>query len=152
MGLKVEAQKDANNDYVKHVRRMCRIVIDRASALFKRYDALYKFSLDYHIEKRTVEKIHQVTKSVIRNRQKDLCSNNSKLNNDTIPLSENQLEKNHINFIDILLKCTDDNGKTMGLNEIREEVDTIMFEVRLNCNQSYRIQDNCLHSIMKIYH
>lgn len=132
MGLKVKAQNEANSDYVKHVRRLCRIVIDRSSAVLKRYDFLYKFSIDYHIEKRKIDKIHQITRSVISNGQKQIWSDLSVLNNiNNKSLTENQVEKKkQINFIDILLKFTDENGKSMELDEIREEVDTIMFEVR----------------------
>lgn len=130
MGLTVNAQNKDNNSYVKDVRRMCRIVIDRSSSVFKRYDLLYYFSLDHLIEKNTIKNLHKVTNSIISKRKRELSSDETTMKNHDITNLRNDLRsKQHINFIDILLKYTSDNGESLENEEIREEVDTIMFEV-----------------------
>lgn len=130
MGIKVGAQNIENNEYVNNVRKMCRIGINRSSSALKRYDFFYQFSVDYYMERDVVKQLHDVTYSVINKRMQKLseCS--------VMSAKNNQEEKEKINFIDILLKFTDENGKTMSVNAIREEVDTIMFEVSILFRES----------------
>lgn len=132
MGLQVEAQNEENNSYLKDVKRMRRIVIDRSSSVFKRYDLLYYFSLDSLIEKSTVKKLHNLTKSIINRRKRDLLSNERKIKNNDVSNSRNDSQSTKpTNFIDILLKYTKQNEGSLETDEIREEVDTFMFEVNI---------------------
>ncbi|KAJ8981729.1 hypothetical protein NQ317_003794 [Molorchus minor] len=106
MGVSVNAQLNADSDYVKYVREMSKIPLGRSISLFKKNDLLYKFSRDHYKEKKAVKGLHDVTYSVIDARRSELKENKS------------HDERADDSAID---------GVLLSRDEIREEVDTFMF-------------------------
>ncbi|CAH1183092.1 unnamed protein product [Phaedon cochleariae] len=121
MRVPIGAQKNHRSDYVFAVKDMCRIVIERVFSPIKMFDTLYPLTKDFYKEKRNLEVIHSRTLSVIRQRKKEL------------EMESLQERGNYggkpkkLAFLDLLLQSTMD-GRPLTEEEIREEVDTFMFE------------------------
>lgn len=126
MGVKVDAQKNGNAQYVLSVKEMGRIVVDRMLSPIKYHDILYFFTKDYWKERRALKFLHSTTDAVIEERKNILKERigirDRKHNSDDIGL------KKRMTFLDILLQSTID-GYPLNIKDIREEVDTFMFEV-----------------------
>ncbi|XP_023309756.1 probable cytochrome P450 4d14 [Anoplophora glabripennis] len=121
MGVSINAQKDKQLRYAKNVREMCRISMDRIFSIAKKSDTLYAFCPDFYKEKKAVQELHAMTYSVIDARRKELELNGTK------HFDESVGEKERMTFLDILLRSTID-GEPLSREDIREEVDTFMFE------------------------
>lgn len=124
MGTSVHAQSNSESEYVKSVHEMCRIIVERGHSPIQIFETFYKFSSNYADEQRCLKVLHGYTKSVIESRKKEFSSTTEKeaVNND------NWDEKKRMAFLDLLLQVQKDQG--LSDDEIRQEVDTFMFEVR----------------------
>lgn len=126
MGVSVNAQSNSDSDYVQSVKNMCRILIDRAFSPLKQFHFLYQFSKDYKLEMKSLKILHGYTNSVINKRVDELKQKQQTSNQDV----DNDVGvKRKKAFLDLLLQSTID-GKPLSKDDIREEVDTFMFEVR----------------------
>ncbi|CAH1964883.1 unnamed protein product [Acanthoscelides obtectus] len=122
MAVELRAQDFEDSDYVQHVKTMCRIIQDRPLSIFKSNDLFYPLFPDYYIERRAVKYLHNVTYNVIDSRMA--------AQKDTHGFREEYDElgkKKRMPFLDILLQSEID-GKSLSRDDIREEVDTFMFE------------------------
>lgn len=126
MGVSVEAQKYEHSDYIKNVKLMCRIGLVRTTSIIKGNDIFYRFCPEFFWEKKAVKELHDVTYSVIDKRMN--CTN-AKIS-DVIKVWDHSdiAKKKRLAFLDILLESTVD-GQPLSREDIREEVDTFMFEV-----------------------
>ncbi|KAF2888571.1 hypothetical protein ILUMI_17602, partial [Ignelater luminosus] len=126
MGTQVNAQDDSESKYVFSVKEMSRIVIEKTFSALKRFDSFYYFSKDYHKETKALNILHGYTNSVIRSRKEELIKNDG--HNDNVALGKDDIgRKKRKTFLDLLLEYRKD-GQSMTDEEIREEVDTFMFE------------------------
>ncbi|KAJ8943363.1 hypothetical protein NQ318_002596 [Aromia moschata] len=122
MGVPINAQKHEDSDYVRNVKQMGRIVMDRAFSATKSNNFLYMLSRDYYLERKLVRELHDVTTAVINTRRKELATKRADGE------QHNDLgRKKNLAFLDILLQSTID-GEPLSSEDIREEVDTFMFE------------------------
>lgn len=123
MGKNVNAQYHENSDYVRAVSDTCKIVHRRQKFPFLWPDTIFD-ALSYgKIFRKSVKILHDFTLNVIKERRKDLID---RFGSNLKDLDYEQISSNgkkRLAFLDLLL-CTD------GLQEedIREEVDTFMFE------------------------
>lgn len=115
MGVNIHSQKNKNLEYVDAVKGMCLTSIIRTFSIWKKNDFLFKFTQDYKRQCKYLKILHGFTNSVIEERTRKL---------------NNELPDKKTTFLDLLLKSTI-NGKPLTQEEIREEVDTFMFAVRL---------------------
>lgn len=115
MGTKVNAQLDANSRYVRAVREMCRIIVDRYFNVIK--ILMFVCSKDYFKEKKALKVLHEYTDSIIKLRWQAM-----------IHSKDVSGKKKRLAFLDLLLEAEID-GRPLTDTEIREEVDTFMFEV-----------------------
>lgn len=131
MGISIEAQKYEFSDYVKNVKFMCRLGLVRTTSVIKSNDFLYRFCPEYYMEKKVVKELHDVTYSVI---DKKMNSQSKSKIQDAINVSDDPSEgkKRKMTFLDILLKSNVE-GNPLTREDIREEVDTFMFEVCVLC-------------------
>ncbi|KAF2895540.1 hypothetical protein ILUMI_10634 [Ignelater luminosus] len=101
---------------------MCRITMERSFSPIKMWDTLFTLSTDYHVERKSLKILHDYTNSVIRSRKGQLSNNGTgTTNNDDTGI------KRRLAFLDLLLQCRVD-GEPLPDENIREEVDTFMFE------------------------
>ncbi|XP_071052485.1 cytochrome P450 4d2-like isoform X2 [Onthophagus taurus] len=120
MGTCINAQLESNSKYVKSVKEMARIVIERGFSPIQMFETLYKFTYNYYLELRSLKVLHNFSMGVIQNRKSLL--ENEKVQDDIDDFGI----KKRLTFLDILLKSKVD-GKPIPDVCIREEVDTFMF-------------------------
>ncbi|KFB40666.1 AGAP001861-PA-like protein [Anopheles sinensis] len=127
MGTSVDAQHNPNNKYVQNVKRMAVLVLLRTISLLAPYPNLYDILHPNAWEQRKVIKqLHAFTDDVIRRRRQQLAQ--EKAENVAFDLNEENLySKRKLTFLDLLLNVTVE-GKPLSNLDIREEVDTFMFE------------------------
>nr|WKR34930.1 cytochrome P450 CYP4NQ25 [Monolepta hieroglyphica] len=119
MGISINAQTDGDSEYVRNVKAICALLTDRN---FSPLDArLYPFTINYYKEKKILNVLHSHTDAVIHKRIKEI-----KTAGGAVDVDESGVKKKWA-FLDLLLKSTID-GKPLTRSDIREEVDTFMFE------------------------
>ncbi|KAF2885870.1 hypothetical protein ILUMI_20303, partial [Ignelater luminosus] len=126
MGTEVNAQNNSESRYVLSVKEMSRILIDRTFSVLKMFDFFYHFCNDYQKERKALKILHGYTESVIHSRKEELIKANGhsedvKNDRDDIGIKKRKT------FLDLLLQYKKD-GQPITDTNIREEVDTFMFE------------------------
>lgn len=128
MGTSINAQDGKSLDYIQAVKDMCRLVVVRAFSATLMFDLIYHMSSEYKKEVNALKILHNRSNSVIAKRRVDLE------NADAKGQDEDDIgARKKIPFLDSLL-TSNEKGRKLTDEEIREEVDTIMFEVSvLSC-------------------
>ena len=119
MSTKINAQIASSSEYVAAVKGMCQVITSRAIHPWTIFDTTYMFTSAYRKEKRYLKTLHDYTESMIKIRRAELIKEND---------AETMI-KRRPSFLDLLLQSTVD-GRPLTNEEIRQEVDTFMFEVR----------------------
>ncbi|RZB41289.1 cytochrome P450 4c3-like [Asbolus verrucosus] len=122
MGTKINAQDNVNSVYVRSVKEMCKIIIERAFYPLQLFDVTYPLTKNYYIQKNALNILHKHTNNVITQRRKVLENKTEEVDDH----SSFGTKKKKV-FLDLLLEATVD-GRPLTQEEIREEVDTFMFE------------------------
>lgn len=96
----------------------------RLFSLTLRRDTLFQYSKVAESQRQALKVLHDFTDKVITDRRNELLSNTQK----EVDTTNEFGIKRKMAFLDILLQSTI-NGKPLSDLDIREEVDTFMFEV-----------------------
>lgn len=126
MGTTVNAQENSECEYVKAVHNMCRIVVERGFSAMQRINFLYKFTDNYKCEKYSLKILHDYTNSIIQSKKKELALKKFEINDN---IDDTGIKKK-VAFLDLLLQHQLEYDSLTD-KEIREEVDTFVFEVIL---------------------
>ncbi|XP_054919112.1 cytochrome P450 4V2-like [Dermacentor andersoni] len=121
MGVKVNAQTNPTSTYVSNIYRVGSNFINRAVRPWLWLDSLYRLTRNGRLYHHDISAIHTFTKKVIRER-KDVKLAEKRLITD----SSDELKKRPM-FLDVLLDHHI-NENSISEEDIREEVDTFMFE------------------------
>ncbi|XP_050501561.1 cytochrome P450 4C1-like isoform X2 [Diabrotica virgifera virgifera] len=121
MGIKLNAQTDSTSPYVRSTRSMCSIIVERILSPLD--PSLYPLTLNYYREKIALKVLHAYTDSVIDKK----ISEKKKKTEILVDKNTNIGIKKKQAFLDLLLDYTMD-GEPLLRTDIREEVDTFMFE------------------------
>ncbi|RZC33754.1 cytochrome P450 4C1, partial [Asbolus verrucosus] len=124
MGTTINAQSNTESEYVKSVKEMGRIIMERTFTPHKSNEFSFRFTKDYQRQKKALNVLHQYTNNVINKRREELLKEFSSKRNDN---SADIGIKKKMAFLDLLLQATVDD-RPLTNDEIREEVDTFMFE------------------------
>nr|XP_036670805.1 probable cytochrome P450 4d20 [Drosophila suzukii] len=130
MGVQVNAQNDPDFPYIKALKSVVYIQPDRMFKFSQRYDWLFPLAAPF-LHRRLLSDIrvmHDFTDKVIRERRETV--ERAKADGTYRPLSLGDEEigrKSQMALLDILLQSTI-NDKPLTDADIREEVDTFMFE------------------------
>ena len=114
MGTKIDVQSGHNLHYVKSVKEICKIAIERAFNLFRASSLTFRLCKDYYKQKEALKVLHGFTSEVLNSKKGQVFEKTTK----------------KMAFLDLLLKFSRDED-VLSNDEIREEVDTFMFEVKL---------------------
>ncbi|XP_052863438.1 uncharacterized protein LOC128270072 [Anopheles cruzii] len=124
MGTKLNAQLNAESEYVKAVKDITLLIQYRLFNFLIRYDFFYRFSSNRRKQQAALKVLHGYTDSVIKGRREELHRLHKEVTGGVI---ENELGiKNKVAFLDMLLQSTID-GQPLSDLEIRDEVATFMF-------------------------
>ncbi|CRK95471.1 CLUMA_CG008940, isoform A [Clunio marinus] len=124
MGISFNSQSDNNSSYIKNVNELADIIHRRSYDFISRYDILFKFTPTYRRQQELIKLLHDFTDKVIVARREKLKNK---------PVSQQTDDTNDIGtkkkmaLLDLLLQATVD-GKPLTNEDIREEIDTFMFE------------------------
>ena len=103
---------------------MAEVFRTRFCNIFLQNKWIFRFSKTYLKQQKSLKILHGFTNSIIINRRKKLEHHISNQNEDQ---AEKNGTKRRLALLDVLLEATVD-GKQLTNSEIREEVDTFMFE------------------------
>ncbi|XP_058126055.1 cytochrome P450 4d1-like [Anopheles ziemanni] len=127
MGVHINAQDDPNHEYAQGVKKVSEFMFRRVFSLLRQFPSLF-FLYPYAREQgRVIKKLHDFTNSVIEKRRLQLQAEQA-IGKVEFDRDETDLySKRRDTFLDQLLKVKVD-GKPLSTADIREEVDTFMFE------------------------
>lgn len=112
--------------------RLADIIHRRSYDFILRYDIFFKFTQTYRRQQTLIKALHDFTDKVIVARREKLLDGSVTVENE----DESFGGKKKMALLDILLKSTID-GKFLTNEDIREEIDTFMFEVMLKTAQIF---------------
>ncbi|XP_065081386.1 cytochrome P450 4d1-like [Ochlerotatus camptorhynchus] len=127
MGVQINAQDDPENEYATAVKQMSTFILRRIFSILRSFPSLFFLYPFAKEQKKVILKLHNFTNTVIDARRKMLENEkaNQKVSFDL--QEEDMYSKRKMTFLDLLLNVTVD-GKPLSREDIREEVDTFMFE------------------------
>uniref|UniRef100_A0A182N0D8 Uncharacterized protein n=1 Tax=Anopheles dirus TaxID=7168 RepID=A0A182N0D8_9DIPT len=127
MGVAIDAQRNPNNQYVRDVKRMSELILLRIFHVLASFPRLYSYIMPNAWEqRRLIARLHAFTDSVIQRRRQQLLAEKGRPSQ---AVADDPYEggKRRQTFLDLLLDVTVD-GRALSDLDIREEVDTFMFE------------------------
>ncbi|CAI9622908.1 unnamed protein product [Staurois parvus] len=125
MGTKIQAQNNSDSDYIKAIYEMSDMIQCRQKMPWLWPDFVYSRLKAGKNHDKNLKILHGFTDKVetILERAEELKNDEATTNG-----SADKKSKKRSAFLDMLLKVTDDAGNTLSYKDIREEVDTFMFE------------------------
>ncbi|XP_037938141.1 probable cytochrome P450 4s3 isoform X2 [Teleopsis dalmanni] len=126
MGIKKNAQLQANSEYVQAVQDICRILHKQSFSFWQRFNILFKFSGAGKARDAALKVLHDETNRVIKLRREMLKNSQISTFSD-VDKTDDIGSKRRLAFLDMLLISQIEGGDLTD-REIREEVDTFMFE------------------------
>ncbi|KAK7076602.1 Cytochrome P450 4V2 [Halocaridina rubra] len=128
LGSSINAQDDSESDYVRAVYSMSSIVQQRQVRPWLQLDILFKLFGDAKKHNACLKILHETAYKAIRERRTDFKnSKSSTLDNDQNNEEEITGKKKRLAFLDLLLEYAE-TVEELTDEDIREEVDTFMFE------------------------
>lgn len=126
MGIKKNAQMQSESEYVKAVQTICRVMHKQSFSFWQRFELLYRFTDSYKERSEALKVLHGETNRVIKLRRQMLQDTNIH-NMADAEKSDDVGGKRRLAFLDMLL-ISQLEGGSLTDREIREEVDTFLFE------------------------
>ncbi|XP_034244962.1 cytochrome P450 4c3 [Thrips palmi] len=124
MGRKVHAQVDSESPYVRAVYDMAEIVLTRQSTVWYQPDWLFRLTPMYRRQQACLRDLHGFSNKMILERKEEFRRSRDQRGQD---LDDDLGSKKRLAFLDLLIEASQD-GAVLSDEDIREEVDTFMFE------------------------
>ncbi|KAL5234004.1 hypothetical protein ACI65C_001414 [Semiaphis heraclei] len=125
MGTEMNAQKGKSVEYAHSIKSACRSVIDRVFKFWLWNDLIYRISESGRSFFKSIGVLHDFTDNVIKRKQLLLKKSENQIVQPKRKPTEKRTAKS---FLDLLLDVLNDNPDQMTIKDIREEVDTFLFE------------------------
>ena len=118
-----------SHPYIQRVRELVELSANRFVRLLYRVDWIYYLTAEGKRFRKACKLAHEHSEMVIQERKKFLGLNTGgpRLKREAV-LDKASRNKKHLDFLDILLTAEDENGEGLTDLEVRDEVDTFMFE------------------------
>ncbi|XP_046463650.1 cytochrome P450 4c3-like [Daphnia pulex] len=132
MGRNVDAQSKTDSDYVQAVYNMSQIIQHRQIRFYLWSDWMFKLSSHWPEQCKALDILHGFTNKVIRERKLE-HQQNKRQTPDIVEDSQKTEDsftspkRRRLAFLDLLIEASKD-GTVLSDSDIREEVDTFMFE------------------------
>ncbi|KAF5284525.1 hypothetical protein FQR65_LT13510 [Abscondita terminalis] len=124
MGVSKNTQDEGAYEYAMAVMKMCEIIHLRQFKFWLRPNWLFNLTKYKNLQKRLLNIIHTLTRKVINNKMENF----KKGIKDDLDVDDNDVgEKKRMAFLDLMVEASQ-NGLILSNEEIKEEVDTIIFE------------------------
>jgi len=128
MGVSINAQSNADSEYVQAVKTISMVLHKRMFNILYRFDLTYMLTPLARAEKKALDVLHQFTEKIIVQRREEIIRGGNESGNGNGNSEDADVgAKRKMAFLDILLQSTIDDRPLSNL-DIREEVDTFMFE------------------------
>lgn len=126
MGRKIQAQSNSESEYIKAIYEMSELIQRRQTMPWLWPDFVFNHIKSGKKHNKNLKILHSFTDQTILERAQEL--KNAKANVGGNETAKAMITKKRSAFLDMLLKATDEAGNTLSYRDIREEVDTFMFE------------------------
>uniref|UniRef100_A0A0C9RJA5 Cyp4c3_0 protein n=1 Tax=Fopius arisanus TaxID=64838 RepID=A0A0C9RJA5_9HYME len=123
MGRQVSAQNNSDSEYVRAVYEIGNIIQTRQASIWYHPDSLFRITPLYKKHQECIRVLHAFSSKVISERKGEILNNTENNNIDEV----NGMKKKRLAFLDMLIEASE-NGTILSNEDIREEVDTFMFE------------------------
>ncbi|XP_022231350.2 LOW QUALITY PROTEIN: probable cytochrome P450 4s3 [Drosophila obscura] len=133
MGIKKHAQLQSDSEYVKAVQTICRVMHKQSFSFWQRLNIFFKYTQMGQERDGALHVLHDETNRVIRLRREQLVKERQQ-QQDSSDQQQGNEERNDVGskrrlaFLDMLLLTQLEGGAELSDRDIREEVDTFMFE------------------------
>ncbi|NXJ75175.1 CP4V2 protein, partial [Trogon melanurus] len=127
MGRNVDAQKNKDSEYIRAIYRMSDLIQERQKSPWLWPNCLYKLFKEGREHESNLKILHNFTDMIIAEKAAELGRAEKIKCNPDVSYEESGSKKRKA-FLDMLLNATDDEGNKLSYRDIREEVDTFMFE------------------------
>ncbi|CAG7734982.1 unnamed protein product [Allacma fusca] len=133
LDVQLNTQRDRNNPYLRATSRLCELTLFRATTPWYWVQFLWDVSSYGQEWKELLKVVHEYTTKVIRKKKEDRrdCSVKPKEASQEIQASQDYIYWNgkaKLAFLDVLLEAQKDPVNDLTDVDIREEVDTFVFE------------------------
>lgn len=125
MGKNIGAQSNEDSEYVRAVYRMSDMIFRRMKMPWLWLDLWYLMFKEGWEQRRCLKILHRFTNNVIAERVSEMKTDEEHKDADSSCAPATIKRKA---FLDLLLTVTDEEGNKLSHEDIREEVDTFMFE------------------------
>lgn len=125
MGTQVNAQEEKENEYVKAVYEVAELIVRRMMRPWLYLDSIYKYSKDGREMNRNLTVLHSFTNKIITERKANWKNGGEEIVNQNDDIMG---KKKRLAFLDLLLETSEKGPVRLSDADLREEVDTFMFE------------------------
>ncbi|XP_014711251.1 cytochrome P450 4V2 [Equus asinus] len=126
MGKNIGAQRNNDSEYVRAVYRMSDMIHRRMKMPWLWLDIFFLMFKEGREHRRLLKILHNFTNNVIVERASEMKKDEERSRSDDGGSAPSKNKRRA--FLDLLLNVTDDEGNKLSHEDIRQEVDTFMFE------------------------
>lgn len=138
MGFKLDLQKESDNNYVESIHKIGKIPYQRVTRPWNIFRLIYLFSGNRKLEQNLIKTINGFTNKIIKNRE-DQFEKIDDILTDNLEEDHTFYGKKKLAMLDLLLNAKVTEG-IINDEGIKDEVNTIMFEVRHGESVSLRLK------------
>ncbi|VVC35985.1 Cytochrome P450,Cytochrome P450, E-class, group IV,Cytochrome P450, conserved site [Cinara cedri] len=121
MGVNLRSQEHKSVDYVKAIKNASNVCIQRIFTFWYWNETIFNFTNLGRKFRKSLKLLHGFTENVIKERRDILKNGEHKT-------SPTNVKKRVYSFLDLLIETSNENPDIMTDKDIREEVDTFLFE------------------------
>ncbi|XP_060679852.1 cytochrome P450 4V2-like [Hemiscyllium ocellatum] len=124
----ISAQNNSDSEYIRAIYKMSDLIHRRQKMPWFWPDFLFNMFGEGKEHDKALKILHAFTEKVIMERSRKMETSEECSHSDSDSDSELRKKKKRKAFLDLILSATDEDGKKLSQQDIREEVDTFMFE------------------------